>query len=266
MIYVSKAESLMTQPLLVAKNITLQVPIFQPSERKLLSNPSRFLADLYLSRTKRGTITILNEISFTLMPGDRLGLIGVNGAGKSTLLRILAGIYTPSAGQLEVNGKAKGLFDITMGMNPEATGLENIYLRGFQMGLNFKSIKQLVPEIVEFSELAEFIENPFNTYSTGMRMRLAFSISTMVAPDILLLDEWIGTGDAGFRAKVEGRMDSLLAQSRGLVLASHNTELMKGLCTHGLVLSKGRALFYGELSEALDIYNAQLKPKKKVGS
>jgi ABC-type polysaccharide/polyol phosphate transport system ATPase subunit len=124
----------------------------------------------------------------------------------------------------------------------------------------------LIPAIVDFSELAEFIENPFNTYSTGMRMRLAFSISTMVEPDILLLDEWIGAGDAGFRAKVEGRMNRLVAQSRGLVLASHNTELMKGLCTHGLVLSKGKAVFYGALSEALDTYNTQLKPKKKVGN
>ena len=154
-------------------------------------------------------------------------MIGVNGSGKSTLLRVLAGIYVPTTGTLTVNGTAKGMFDISMGMHTEATGLENIYMRGLQMGLNLQEIKTLIPEIIEFSELKEVIDNPFNTYSTGMRMRLAFSISTMIDPDILLLDEWIGAGDAGFRRKINNRMDSLIEQSRGVVVASHNMSLMK---------------------------------------
>ncbi len=243
-----------TQPLVHAKNICLHVPIFKPRDRQLLSSPGKFLRDLYFFRTQREIVTILDNISFTLHPGERLGLIGSNGAGKSTLLRVIAGIYRPSSGNLMVNGTAKGLFSITMGMSPEATGLENIYMRGLQMGLKLNEIKKLVPEIVAFSELDDAIESPLNTYSTGMSMRLAFSVSTMVEPDILLLDEWIGTGDARFRDKVKARMDKLVEDSRGLILASHNTALMKNLCTRGLVLSKGKMIFCGEIDEALDIY------------
>ena len=249
-----KTDSPTVLPLIEAKNLVLQVPIFRPDDRQLLSNPSRFLTDLYFVRTRRGTVTILNDISFTLKPGQRLGVIGANGAGKSTLLRLLAGIYQPTDGQLTVNGSAKGLFDISLGMNAEATGLENIYMRGLQMGLKLRQIKQLVPEIVGFAELEEAIENPLNTYSSGMRMRLAFSVSTMVEPDILLLDEWIGAGDAHFRQKIKTRMQGLVESSRGLVLATHNVSLMKGLCTHGLVLRKSKMLFCGDLDEALDVY------------
>ncbi len=254
-----KTDAPKPRPLLEAKNLTLQVPIFQPNDRKLLSNPSRFLTDLYFSRTKRGIVTILDKLSFKLQRGERLGLIGANGAGKSTLLRVLAGIYQPSSGKLTVNGVAKGMFEISLGMNQEATGLENIYMRGLQMGLKLKQIKELVPGIVDFSELSEAIDNPLNTYSTGMRMRLAFSVSTIVEPDILLLDEWLGAGDTQFRAKVKQRMEGLVESSRGLVLATHNTSLMQSLCTKGLVLSKGKMIFYGELDEALDLYKQQQK-------
>jgi len=247
----------LSSTLLTADNLSLHVPIFQPSDRKLLSNPARFLTDLYFSRTKRGIITILDGISFTLKSGERLGLIGANGAGKSTLLRVLAGIYRPSSGELIVNGKTKGLFDISLGMNAEATGLENIYMRGLQMGLHLREIKNLVPEIVAFSELEEAIDKPINTYSTGMSMRLAFSVSTMIEPDILLLDEWIGAGDARFQNKVEERMNRLVEHSRGLILATHNTGLMKNLCTHGLVLEKGKMVFCGDLNEALERYQSR---------
>ncbi|MEE9570201.1 MAG: ATP-binding cassette domain-containing protein [Gammaproteobacteria bacterium] len=202
-------------------------------------------------------VTILDDISFRLMPGERLGVIGANGAGKSTLLRVLAGIYAPTQGQVNVNGSVKGLFDISVGMHPEATGLENIYLRGLQMGLGLKRIKDLVEDVIAFSELRDDIDKPFNTYSTGMRLRLAVAISTMIAPDILLLDEWIGAGDARFRKKVKARMDALVEKSLGLVIATHNTGLMRSLCTHGLVLAKGKMVFCGELEDALDFYAGQ---------
>ena len=244
----------MPQPLIEAKNLTLKVPLFRPDDRKLLSDPARFLSDLYFSRTRRDIITILDLISFKLMPGMRLGLIGANGSGKSTLLRVLAGIYAPTMGQLTVNGTTKGLFDISLGMNPEATGLENLYLRGVQMGLRLSDIKELVPEIVAFTELGEAIETPFNTYSTGMRLRLAFAVSTMIEPDILLLDEWIGAADARFYEKYKARMNGLVEKSRGLIIATHNTRVMHGLCTHGLVLSKGKMVFCGDLEAAFACY------------
>ncbi|GAA6213156.1 ABC transporter ATP-binding protein [Hyphomicrobiales bacterium 4NK60-0047b] len=249
----------MSLPLIDAKSLQLKVPIFQPEDRNMLANPTSFLTDLYFSKTQRGIVTLLEDVSFSLMQGERLGIVGANGAGKSTLLRLLAGIYQPSEGLLNINGVAKGLFDISMGMNNEATGLENIYMRGLLMGMPVQQIRDLLPEILEFSELKEAIDKPLNTYSTGMRLRLAFSVATMIEPDILLLDEWIGTGDASFRGKVKKRMDDLVEKSRGLVLATHNTSLMKELCTHGLYLKKGKIAFYGKVEEALEFYSDDLK-------
>lgn len=247
--------------LLEARNISLSVPVFQPGDREILSNPVRFILDLYLARTTRGVVTILNDISLTLSPGERLGIVGANGAGKSTLLRLLARIYTPTTGELKVNGTVKGLFDISLGMNPEATGLENIYMRGLQMGLKLSHVREMVPAILEFSELQRDIEKPLNTYSTGMRLRLAVSISTMIAPDILLLDEWIGAGDAHFREKIRSRMDQLIENSRGLILATHNVSLMKGLCNRGIVLHEGSIVFSGDLDKALDFYDSEISSK-----
>jgi len=124
------------------------------------------------------------------------------------------------------------------------------------MGMKLDEVKELVPEIIAFSELEDYMEQPFNTYSTGMRLRLAVSISTMIEPDILLLDEWIGTGDAKFREKVKKRMDSLVQQSRGLVIASHNNGLLKSLCSHGMVMAKGKILYWGKIDEALSKYQS----------
>ncbi|MEP3437295.1 MAG: hypothetical protein ABJN75_11005, partial [Hoeflea sp.] len=143
-------------------------------------------------------------------------------------------------------------------LHPEATGLENIYLRGLQMGLRLKEIRALIPTVLDFSELKDDIEKPLATYSTGMRLRLAVAVSTMIEPDILLLDEWIGAGDAAFNAKVKERMMSLVEGSRGLVLATHNTGLMKSLCTHGMVLEKGRSIFIGPVDDALAFYREKV--------
>ena len=242
-------------PLLIeASALSLHVPVIRPAERSLLANPMSLLRDLYLSRDERAVATLLARITFKLHAGERLGLIGANGAGKSTLLRVLAGIYAPSSGSLTVHGTAKGLFDISLGMHPDATGLENIYLRGLQMGLGLKEIRALIPEVLAFSELADDIEKPLATFSTGMRLRLAIAVSTMIEPDILLLDEWIGAGDARFNAKVRARMMSLVEESRGLVIATHNAGLMKSLCTHGLVLAGGRNVYYGKVDDALAFF------------
>jgi ABC-type polysaccharide/polyol phosphate transport system ATPase subunit len=245
----------MTDILIEAKHVSLSVPVYQPRDRRLLVNPLQFITDLYFRRSNRGIVTLLEDISLSIVPGERLGVIGRNGSGKSTLLRLLANIYRPSSGLLKVNGTVKGLFDISLGMNPEATGLENIYIRGLQMGLTLKQIREMLPSILEFSELEDHIGKPMNTYSTGMRLRLAVSISTMIAPDVLLLDEWIGTGDAHFRERIKARMNRLVQHSRGLVLATHNVSLMQSLCTKGLVLDRGRIVFLGPLDEALDFYN-----------
>ncbi len=248
-------------PLISAKNITLSFPSLTPAERKLMTNPMKFLADFYFSRPTRKSIQILNGLSFDVHPGDRVGIIGHNGAGKSTLLRLLSGAYTPTSGDLIMNGEAKGLFDVSSGMSLDATGLENIYLRGLQMGMSVAQIKSKIPAIMEFTALDKDINKLFDTYSSGMRLRLAFALSTMIETDILLMDEWLGAGDARFRAKVKDRMGGLVEQSRALVLASHSTPLLKQLCNKGLVLSKGDQLFYGPLDEALELYDEHVAKK-----
>jgi len=219
-----------------------------------MTNPLRLLSDLYFARAQRGVAALLQNVTFSLAAGDRLGLIGANGAGKSTLLRVLAGIYRPTQGTVTVNGEAKGLFDISLGMQNDATGLENIYMRGLQMGLELRQIRALIPDVIAFSGLGAAIEKPLASYSAGMRLRLAISVSTMIEPDILLLDEWIGTGDSAFRKKVTTRMMDLVEKSHGLVLATHNTSLMRQLCNRGLVLDAGRVVFHGSVDEALAYY------------
>lgn len=174
---------------------------------------------------------------------------------------MLAGIYTPSFGRLTINGTAIGLFDISLGMHPEATGLENIYMRGLQMGLGLREIRDLIPEVLEFSELSDEIDKPLATFSSGMRLRLAIAISTMIEPDILLLDEWIGAGDAMFNAKVKDRMMGLVEGSRGLVIATHNVGLMNSLCTHGIVLEHGQIAFAGAVDDAHAFYMEGVRAK-----
>ena len=247
--------------LLELQNCSLTVPFFQPADRQILTNPLKFISDLYLSRTERGFVYLLNDISINLNSGERLGVIGPNGAGKSTLLRLLAGIYKPTEGQRNIYGSVKGLFDVSMGMSPEATGIENIYLKGLQMGYRLNEIREMIPSILEFSELGSAIERPLNTFSTGMRLRLAVAVSTMQAPDILLLDEWIGTGDSTFREKLRARMESLVDQSGGLVIASHNSVLLRSLCTRGIVLDRGRIVFDGDLNAALNYYQTEVVEK-----
>ena len=240
--------------LIEASSCSLSVPVYQPGDRNLMTNPLSFIADLYLGQTRRGIVNLLEGVSLQLVEGQRIGLIGANGAGKTTLLRLLAGIYSPTEGSVTRNGVVKGLFDVSLGMNPEATGLENVYIRGLQMGFRLSEVRQMIPEILEFSELQSAIEQPLNTYSTGMRLRLAVAISTMQTPDVLLLDEWIGTGDSGFRDKLRARMLQFVETSGGLVIASHNTSLMRSLCSHGVVMRAGQVVYQGELEEALEYY------------
>jgi len=256
----------MSDPLLLAKDIHLDFPVISPAERKLMTNPIKFLIDFYFSRSLRKPVKILDGLNFTVNAGDRLAIIGHNGAGKSTLLRLLAGIYYPTSGSLTINGTAKGLFDVSMGMNPNATGLENIYLRGLQMGMTLGEIKTKIPQIMEFTELDNDIHKVFDTYSSGMRLRLAFAVSTMIEPDILLMDEWLGAGDVRFKSKVKQRMDGLVEKSTSLVLASHNTGLLKQLCTKGLVIEKGKQVFFGPLDEAIAAYEELVKPKTDQGT
>jgi ABC-type polysaccharide/polyol phosphate transport system ATPase subunit len=249
--------------LIEAKSIGLSVPVYLPQERSILRNPTSLLSDFYFNNGNRQVQVLLSDLSFSILAGQRLAVIGVNGAGKSTLLRLLGGIYRPTKGHLTINCEPKGLFDVSIGLLGDATGLENLYLRGLEMGLTINEIRQLMPQILEFSELSDAIDKPFNTYSTGMRLRLAVSLALSIQPDVMLLDEWIGAGDAAFQAKVTDRMNKLVDGSRALVLASHNDALLKRVCSHGIVLHKGRSVFMGGIDESLAHYHQHIRPSQK---
>ena len=248
-----------TRLLLKAENIGLDIPFFQAGQIKTSLNPVRILSGLYFNQAKKNYATILNNVNLSLRSGDRIGLIGHNGAGKSSLLRVLAQVYPLTRGRLEINGTTKGLFHISLGMNMEGNGKENIYLRGMQMGLTMEEIRDLVPEVIEFSELQDHIHKPIATYSTGMMLRLAFAISTMIRPDILLLDEWIGAGDSVFKDKAEKRMNDIVTYSNGLIIATHNDNLMKRVCNKGLVMFNGEAVFSGAIDDCIKYYHSEYR-------
>lgn len=196
----------------------------------------------------------LNKVSFTLKPGARVGLLGRNGSGKSTLLRTLAGVYPPTGGKLDVQGKVAAIFNASLGFVQDATGIENIYLRGAMLGLSFAEIKALLPGIVEFSELGDWVHEPIHRYSSGMALRLAFSITTAVRSDILLLDEWLGAGDAAFLRKARARMRGMVQDASIVVLATHNLNLMRSQCNQAMVLEEGKLVFFGDLDTAIEKY------------
>lgn len=204
-------------------------------------------------------VQALSDINLELKSGDRLGLIGHNGAGKSTLLRTLAGVYEPSAGEFKREGTVSSLIDPSLGIEADATGIENIMLRGLVMGLSKKEIDARIPEICEFSGLGQYVNMPVRTYSTGMMMRLAFSISTSVEADILLMDEWLSVGDADFTEKAEKRMRDVVSKSGILVLASHSPALIAKECNMVVKLSHGR-LEPAELSVLADATELDDRP------
>ncbi|MEI8699567.1 MULTISPECIES: ABC transporter ATP-binding protein [unclassified Mesorhizobium] len=185
-------------------------------------------------------VRALDGVSFSLDAGDRLGLVGVNGAGKTTLLKVLYGIYEPTSGRAAIRGRVDALFNINLGFRSEATGRRNIVLRGLINGWTNYDIEKRMDEIIEFSELGDFIDVPFKAYSQGMAARLAFSVATSLEPEILLMDEWIGAGDPNFQDKAKKRMDELAGKAGIIVLASHNHGLLKRTCNKILELEKGR--------------------------
>lgn len=225
-------------PSIKLQNVSVQFPIYSFHSRSLKNTLVGKITGGEIGRDVSNHVAVnaLQSLTLELKKGDRLGVMGPNGAGKSTLLRVIAGIYEPTSGSIEVKGRIASLIDISLGMQPEASGFENIRMRGVMMGLSLKQIKSLEEEIAEFTELGPYLNMPIRSYSTGMHMRLGFAVSTAVPADILLMDEWLSVGDAAFNIKAEKRLEDYVKKSSILVIASHSEETIKKLTNKKLML------------------------------
>lgn len=203
------------------------------------------------------TIKAIDGLSFSLGEGDRLGIIGHNGAGKSTLLRVLAGVYEPTRGALSVRGTVTPMFNLSDGMDQDATGYENIRLRGAVLGFSREFTAARIGEIAEFSELGDYLDLPLRTYSSGMFVRLGFAIATTFDPQILVMDEMIGAGDAKFLGRAEARLKRMIERTGILVVATHNPQILETWCNKAMLLHHGKLAHFGDVSDALRRY-AQL--------
>ena len=223
------------------ENVAVDFPIYGAESRSLKKRLLGRRIGARVSYGTRHTVTVhaLRDVSLRLRRGDRVGLVGPNGAGKSTLLRTIAGVYEPLRGQVRVAGRVTTLFSLNLGMEGDATGLENIRICGLAAGLTRQEIERRTADIAEFTELGDYLDLPLFCYSAGMKARLAFAISTAVQPEILLMDEWIGAGDAAFLEKVNARLHALLDDVGILVLASHNERLVERVCNRVVRLEGG---------------------------
>lgn len=229
---------------IVAKDLAVEFPVF--------TNPSRSLKGRLINLTTKARIAAsagnmpavraLSDINFTIRKGEKVGLLGHNGSGKTTLLRVLAGAYEPVSGQLQVKGRVASLLDLSLGMDHDATGYENIFLRGIMMGLSSKEILEKTDEIAAFTELGDFLHMPVRTYSSGMQLRLAFAVSTSVSADILIMDEWLSVGDESFRLKAAKRLESFVDEASVLIIASHDSALIDRICNRKIVLERGKII------------------------
>lgn len=239
---------------ILLSHVTVQLPIYSASQLNLKGAIRRMVTrDRSLSEPT--SIHALDDVTTRLDSGARVALIGANGAGKTTLLRVLAGILPPTEGERLSSGSIAPLFDAGLGFDFEATGRENIVLRGMALGHDRRTIEPLTDSIIAFSELGPRIEHPVRTYSSGMTARLAFSIATAVPSEILLVDEGFGTADASFAERAAGRLDDFIDSAGLVVLASHSPMLLQRYCTRGIVLVRGRLAFDGTLVDALDRYS-----------
>ncbi len=239
------------------KNVHLDLPIFDVSAISLKKRVLRMGRRNRIAEDNTGVVVVraIDDLSIKLESGDRLGLIGHNGAGKSTLLRVMAGIYPPSSGTVEVKGKSVPLLDIALGMDDQSTGRQNIRLRGLLLGMTDDEIERKTEDIVNFTELGDYLDLPLRTYSSGMRVRLAFAISTAVDAHILLLDEVLGVGDVSFQEKANKRLQDLHDRAEIVVLAIHSSEAIRKTCNKVLWLERGKLKLFGGVGEVLEAYN-----------
>lgn len=243
------------EPLIDVENLTIFFPLYHGNSRSLKKTVfAAATGRLGRDAQHRPGVQAIRDISFHLRSGDRLGLIGSNGAGKTTLLRALTGIYEPVRGLTRVRGTVSALLNTQLGMNIDLTGRENIMLRGLYDGVTPAQLTALEQDVAGFADLGEFLDLPVRIYSSGMVVRLAFALATAIHPQILLMDEWILAGDAGFREKARGRLETMVRGADIMVLSTHDTSTLRDWCTRVMWLDQGRVIQDGPADLVLDNY------------
>lgn len=227
---------------IVIQNLTVDFPIYGAGSRSLKKTFLRSATGGKVARDASDKIVVraLDNINLNLQEGDRVGIYGHNGSGKSTLLKVMAGVYEPVSGTCKVTGRLSSMLNLLLGMHPDSSGYENIFLRGKILGLSPEEIETITQDVVAFADLGEYMDMPLRTYSSGMAMRLGFSVSTAIPADILLMDEWMSVGDADFMAKANARLTALLDNAKILVLASHSEETIRKNCNKLIRLDHGQ--------------------------
>ena len=234
--------------------------LFNLSKEKV-DNIKEYFIKLVTRKLHYNEFWALTDVSFEVEEGERLGILGFNGAGKSTLLKVIAGVLKPTKGKVSVKGVIAPLLELGAGFDMNYTGAENIYLYGATKGYSRKYIEERYNEIVEFSELGEFIDVPVKNYSSGMRARLGFAIATAVDPEVLILDEVLSVGDAKFRIKSENKIKSMFDKGVTVLFVSHNTAQVRRLCTKAILLDHGKIIANGDVNEVCDIYDQRVNSK-----
>lgn len=205
---------------------------------------------------------ILQDINFTINPGEALGIIGINGAGKSTLLKMITGTTQPSTGSVNITGRVAALLELGMGFHPDFTGRQNTYMAGQLLGMSTEEIASLMPDIEAFAEIGDYLDQPVRIYSSGMQVRLAFSIATAIRPDVLIVDEALSVGDAYFQHKSFDRIREFRQQGTTLLLVSHDKQAIQSLCDSAILLNAGQLAMQGEPEQVMDYYNALIAEKE----
>lgn len=246
------------KPVIEVKNVSVRYIIGDLRNIGL----KEFLMKKFTRSYRVESFMAVEGVSFTVEQGDMLGIIGTNGAGKSTLLKVVTKIMVPSAGSVTVNGRIAALLELASGFDGELNLKENAYLRGAMLGYTRKFMDEKYPEILEFSGLQEFEKRPFKQLSSGMKSRIAFSIASMVEPEILILDEVLSVGDGAFREKSEAKMREIIQNGKATIMVSHSIAQIRRMCNKVLWLDHGKQIAFGETEPICDEYEAFLKTGK----
>lgn len=244
----------MDTPIIEFRNVSKKYKLYSGNRQKL--------ASIFFKNVKVKTKDAVQDVSFSINRGESVALLGKNGAGKSTILKMITEVCFPTEGEIIVRGRVSALLELTAGFDPELSGRENIYLKGTTLGLPKSEIKELEPDIIDFADIGEYIDQPVRSYSSGMKARLGFAINANVKPEILIVDEALSVGDTAFKNKCLEKVNKLISDENvTLLLVTHSSSMAKQFCKRGMVIASGKIKFDGDIDEAVKKYEAMQKKK-----